>query len=62
MFTGTLTYEILVSNYGQESALYILKSIERMAEVETEVTSADCESRLKSALETLYDVKSATKH
>jgi hypothetical protein len=62
MFRGTLTYDTLVSNYGQESALYILKSIERMAGVESETAAADCKARLKSALETLYDVTSATKH
>ena len=62
MFRGTLTYGTLVSNYGQESALYILQSIERMAEVMTPVLSEDCETRLKSALEILYAPSTATRH
>ena len=62
MFRGGLTYENLVSNYGQESALYILQSIERMAEVGDTTISEDCETRLKSALEVLYAPSSATRH
>jgi hypothetical protein len=61
MMRGTLTYEMLVSNYGRDSALYILKSIERMAEIEAGV-SGDGETRLKSALEILYAPSTATKH
>ena len=61
MFRGTLTYDVLVSNYGQESAAYILKSIERMAELVAEAAT-DSETRLKSALEILYAPRTASKH
>jgi hypothetical protein len=61
MFISPLIYDALVSNHGQESALYILKSMERMAQVQADA-AASCEERLQTALRILYSVESMTMH
>ena len=62
MGSDNFTYSDLVSSYGQDSAAYILKIFERMAEIENKTQLGDRETRLKYALEILNDTQTSTKH
>jgi phage gp36-like protein len=57
-----VTYDDLVSRYGQDNALQILKTIERLAEINNELEFMDRESRLQNALDALNDTSLTTKH
>lgn len=57
-----LTYKDLIASYGLDSAIHVLKSIERLAEIENDIQNMDCEARLKTALDALNEINFATRH
>lgn len=62
MTMDRLTYSDLIACYGRDSAQYVLRAIERLAEIKNDIQSMDCETRLQAALDALNDVDCATRH
>ncbi|MCP3385969.1 hypothetical protein NLM31_36835 [Bradyrhizobium sp. CCGUVB4N] len=62
MNNDKLTYRDLVASYGEDGARYILRSIERMAEIGQREVPVDGQLRLQAVLDLLNDAQPQTKH
>ncbi len=49
----TVTYSDLVERHGQLSALKFLRTLEKMADIQPDIVSFDCEARFQKAFQAL---------